>query len=227
MMTYQSSDESGDDADKKKKIVGIMSPAKNKTINSVESKSREVTEKKVTFSPNVSVADLQEPEPSHQRRGTLQIKPMFSFMKVEEPKKKEEKPARKKKTVQARTLRNCIGDICLFDIDKGVYEAIDFTDIKQKHLNTKHGQKHFHLYFPVPRRNHIACVINDHMIIYGGLDDWQLPLNDIASLDLKRKYWTPINKLTPLSNVPYERKDVELNQQDAFLIKQPLSHACV
>ena len=67
-----------------------------------------------------------------------------------------------------------------------------------------------HLHFPVSRRNHIACVLNDHMIIYGGMDDWQVPLNDIASLDLNRKSWKQINKLTPLFNEPYETRNIML-----------------
>jgi len=31
-----------------------------------------------------------------------------------------------------KTLRNCIGDICMFDVETGQYNNIDFYDVKQK-----------------------------------------------------------------------------------------------
>lgn len=65
------------------------------------------------------------------------------------------------------------------------------------------------------------------MVIYGGLDDWQQPMNDIASLDLRRKVWTPINRLQALMSEPYVSSGVRLKKQDGIVIKQPLSQARV
>jgi len=42
---------------------------------------------------------------------------------------------------------------------------------------------------PLPRRNHTACMLNHHMIIYGGIDDFHRTLNDVVALDLKKKKW--------------------------------------
>lgn len=40
------------------------------------------------------------------------------------------------------------------------------------------------------------------MIVYGGLNDFQQPMNDIISLNLKTREWTAINKSTPLNGEP-------------------------
>ena len=47
-----------------------------------------------------------------------------------------------------------------------------------------------------PRRNHVACMLNHHMIIYGGIDNFTDSLNDVKSLDLKYSRWTELYPLT-------------------------------
>ena len=45
---------------------------------------------------------------------------------------------------------------------------------------------------PPARRNHVAGMLNDHMIVYSGIDNYQKNLNDIVSIDLTRGKWTTL-----------------------------------
>ena len=38
----------------------------------------------------------------------------------------------------------------------------------------------------------MSCILGNHMIVIGGLDDLQRPLNDINSLDLSKNKWTSL-----------------------------------
>lgn len=83
-------------------------------------------------------------------------------------------------TKQFKPMRNCIADICLFDIETEAWSTL--------HANLGHA---YHAQdpverspAPVARRNHVAGMLNDHMIIYGGIDNYQKNLNDVVSIDL-------------------------------------------
>ena len=66
----------------------------------------------------------------------------------------------------------------MFDIDQARWST--FTLTKEKDM-----------FIPPDRRNHVAGLFNNHMIVYGGLNDQKI-LNDLSSLDLVKKKWTPI-----------------------------------
>ena len=59
-------------------------------------------------------------------------------------------------------------------------------------------EQHHDCNFMVPeaRRNHIACILNQHMIVYGGVNDFSRFLNDVVVLNLKQQKWSQIYKST-------------------------------
>jgi hypothetical protein len=77
--------------------------------------------------------------------------------------------------------RHCIQDIGMFDLHSRDWKRIE---AKGAHL--------FSGVMPEERRNHVADLLNHHMIIYGGVDGFNKVLNDVWSLDLVKKEWTPL-----------------------------------
>ena len=55
---------------------------------------------------------------------------------------------------------------------------------------------------PLPRRNHLSVLIGHHMVVIGGLNDYQNALNDVMSLDLIKQEWACINENKPLTDAP-------------------------
>ena len=81
-------------------------------------------------------------------------------------------------------MRNCIVDPCLYDVESEVWSTLN--------SNLGHCLEEERSPVPVARRNHVAGMLNDHMIIYGGIDNYQKNLNDVASLNLTNGKWTTI-----------------------------------
>ena len=66
----------------------------------------------------------------------------------------------------------------MFDTDTSKWSSLNV--VKEKDM-----------YEPPERRNHVAALYNDMMIVYGGLNDQSI-LNDVSALDLVKKKWIPI-----------------------------------
>ena len=64
-------------------------------------------------------------------------------------------------------MRNCIQSICLYDINSEEWEYLEPRD------GCAHQQQLDRLKEPKSRRNHVAGMIGNHMVIHGGIDDFQ------------------------------------------------------
>ena len=89
--------------------------------------------------------------------------------------------------MNCKAIRQCHKETCFFDLSSQQWELMQVS-----------GSYHQDCDFLVPeaRRNHVACVLNHHMIVYGGVNDFSKFLNDVAVLDLKNYKWHQYYKPT-------------------------------
>lgn len=88
----------------------------------------------------------------------------------------------------ANTIRNCVRTTSLYEVVSNKWSILEVQDEKAPKKDEDQPKP----YFPVGRRNHVAAIFNNHMIVYGGMDDFQKNINDVSCLDLKSRKWTRI-----------------------------------
>lgn len=68
--------------------------------------------------------------------------------------------------------RDCIKDISMFDLHSCTWESC-------RVINDRYSDV-----IPQERRNHVACLLNEHMLVFGGINGFNQHLNDVNSFDL-------------------------------------------
>jgi hypothetical protein len=109
-------------------------------------------------------------------------------------------------------FRNCHKAICVFDPELQTTEVL----ADPKPFKDSNG----HFIVPEGRRNHLAFALGNNMIIIGGLNDYQLPLNDIVALEYGKRQWNVLYPSKPLekkTHRPDKRTSIQRPVQVAKL----------
>ena len=70
-------------------------------------------------------------------------------------------------------MRNCISDINFFDVSTQVWQTLGQYQAQRENRCTRIQPLHEKAKEPKARRNHVSGMLNNYMIVYGGIDDFQ------------------------------------------------------